>query len=284
MSIANFFILGNPRSGTSLLRSLLNAHNEVVVPPECGFALWLKDAWFSADFSSPNVQFEFLKAVQASRKFETWQLNMNELSAGLASRPVRNYADAVSRIYETYGLSRNKKVGIWGDKNNYYISQIPELRILFPEAKYVHIVRDVRDVACSYMELAKTNISSKYRPVLTVEPEGIAKEWMANNLAALDILEGSNIYLRIRYEDLVSNVEYTISNVWRFLGLVDSGSFSESAHLETLDEPEEFMQWKKKLNSPVDTSSVGRYKSELPAAATNVITTICRPLLERFGY
>lgn len=208
----------------------------------------------------------------------------DELTASLRSRPIASYVDAVSRVYEAYGMKRGEAPRIWGDKNNYYIGQVVALRELFTEARFIHIVRDVRDVACSYLELATKDITSKYKPVLSEDPAAIAKEWRMNNLAAMDLLEGKPEYLRIRYEDLVVDVGSTIAEVLAFLGLDGSERVAMGSHVGSLDEPEEFMQWKSKLSGPVDRSSVGRYRTDLTVDAKRIIEEECEELLRRFGY
>jgi Sulfotransferase family len=68
------FIIGNPRSGTTLLRLMLTCHPHLVIPPEGGFAVWLHDeyhAWSREDGRSPEAIALFVRAVLACRKMET---------------------------------------------------------------------------------------------------------------------------------------------------------------------------------------------------------------------
>ena len=68
-----FFILGNPRSGTTLLRLMLDAHPKMTVPPECGFIVWFYDkykSWSDSDKSTLNIQM-FIEDLQTAKKISS---------------------------------------------------------------------------------------------------------------------------------------------------------------------------------------------------------------------
>lgn len=276
------FIIGNPRSGTSLLRSLLNAHQDMCIPPECGFLLWLYPNWKDAEWNADGKR-SFAAAVQASRKFETWGVEPAELEGTLRAASIGSYADAASCVFRTYAIKKGRANGILGDKNNYFIQHIPKLREIFPNARFVHIVRDVRDVACSYRELDRKSISSIYQPRLQSNCAAIAQEWQTNNESARRDLMGAEHTL-VRYEDLVCRTEETINGIFGFLGLERLHGITTELHLRHLDEPPEFLQWKAKLTGPVDTGSVGRYKLDLTQDEINVIQHIAGGMMVEYGY
>jgi hypothetical protein len=74
-----FFIIGNPRSGTTLLRLMLNKHSEIIVPPEAGFLVWLYKN-LKVDYFNNGYKI-FLEDLKATNKIESWNLNYNELEA-----------------------------------------------------------------------------------------------------------------------------------------------------------------------------------------------------------
>jgi hypothetical protein len=171
----------------------------------------------------------------------------------------------VSLVYYTYGKTKKNNFERWGDKNNYYVNHVDLVYELFPNAYSVLIVRDGRDVACSYRELGKKNIQSKYSPKLPLAIEDIAAEWSLNNLTAINSLEqcSKGNYYVVKYEDLVTDNVSTLKKICQFLGMPFSDKML-NYHLSTMsNEPEEFIKWKKKtLHKPV-TTQVGRYKEEL---------------------
>src|SRR3972149_1986006 len=100
------FVIGNPRSGTTLLRLMLNNHRNIVVPPECGFAVW----WYAKykDWSKDSCQGHhcldrFLKDLMTSKKIETWNLDFGALGKYIQSVKPFNYAELVSCIYIFFG-------------------------------------------------------------------------------------------------------------------------------------------------------------------------------------
>lgn len=284
MNLPNFFVLGNPRSGTSLFRSLLNAHPFVIIPPECGFILWLAPQWRSAAWDDPAVVRGFASAVCRSRKFETWHVAEADLVAALERSPINDYRTAVERVILAYAQSRGRTPRIWGDKNNYYVAEVSGLLELYPHARYLHIVRDPRDVACSYQELGRRSITSDYRPVLEQDVRAIAEEWRRNNERVLVALADHPGYLRIRYEDLVQEVNVQMDRALRHLDVDPEGVVGADMHLRALDEPAEFMQWKEKLSAPVDDASVGRYRTELTEQEQQAMVEVAGGLMREFGY
>src|SRR5690606_213551 len=199
-----FFILGNPRSGASLLRSLLNAHPAVLIPRECGFMHWLYADWHGRTWDAPTIV-EFARAVQATRKFETWELDARQVEEALMESGAGTYAQACSAIYALYARSRNKVISCWGDKNNHYITEAELLKTLFPAARFIHIVRDPRDVACSYLELhRRRQDDSPYWPALSPPGGGIAAEGLRNNRAGPDET-GTSTLVPANYEELVAD-------------------------------------------------------------------------------
>jgi hypothetical protein len=221
----------------------------------------------------------------ASRKFETWELTEEQLSDVVLSAPINSYAQAGALVYTAYARARGKEIRAWGDKNNYYVKHVPELLSLVPDARIIHIVRDPRDVVCSYLELGDRAIGSKYVPVLSRDPVEAAAEWQENNDL---IVEGCKslgaAYTRVRYEDLVGSFRTVISALFTALGVPMPVDFDDRSHLRMLDEPREFLQWKAKVAGPVDVSSVGRFKKELDAGTIAAVERAASRGMRTFGY
>ena len=141
-----------------------------------------------------------------SRKFETWGLSKKGLRKFIVSKKPGNYADLVSSVYLFFGLSQGKKAKIWGDKNNFYLNHVGEILKIFPRSHFVHIVRDGRDIAVSYKDLAKRKINHRYAPNLPSDTAEIAHEWRKNVSKIRNFLDSINVdrCIEFRYEDLVT--------------------------------------------------------------------------------
>ncbi len=290
-SAAPIFVLGNPRSGTTLLRLMLTCHPRITIPPECGFAVWLQPrwgAWTRRKAADPGEVFRFVEDVVASRKFETWHVTGPDLVEAIERDAPRSYSDLVRSVYGAYLRHVGREGGRWGDKNNWYIHHVREIRAMFPDAVLLHLVRDGRDVACSYLELAERKIESVYAPHLPRALEAIADEWVENvaGMRAAFDAEGWRDVIEVRYEDLVAHPTEALTGVMRELG--------EEFHPEMLDyaarnlreelEPREFLQWKARITTALDATLVGRYRRELDARQIEILTSRMRPLLDQYGY
>lgn len=283
------FIIGSPRSGTTLFRLMITAHPAIVVPPECGFAVWWATKY--GDWSASDIETrtdEFLRDLQGARKFETWEMDMGALKAEIRAQVPGSYAALVSLVYEAYGQQKGRTFERWGDKNNFYLNHIPELHGIFPQAQFLHIVRDGRDVACSYRELGRKKSDSQYAPRLETAPEAIATEWAGNvsKVATAFARLPDDLAYTVRYEDLVRDAEGTLKGVCAFLQEPFSAqmlAYHELNRTQQL-EPAEFLQWKAKtLEAPTD-SQVGRYLRDLSPEERSEFERVAQSALQNFGY
>lgn len=275
-----FFILGNPRSGTSLFRLMLNSHPDIAVPPECGFAEWLYSSYSGAKFDNDLYE-RALKDVFNSRKFETWNLSFDNVLSIIKKNKPDSYQGFVSCIYIAYAkLLDNKSCSLVGDKNNYYIKNVDGIDDIFPGCKKVFIVRDGRDVACSYLDIGNKNIVSDYKPRLTNDIKEIAREWSRSVEVMCEWVEkGAK---SIKYEDLVMAPKKTLSEVCGFLDADFSYRMLDYHHRN--DEPEEFKAWKGRTFEPISTSGVGRFKADLTESQIEDFELICGNYLDILGY
>lgn len=285
-----FFVLGNPRSGTTLLRLILTSHRSLHVPPECGFAVWLKPSYSQRCVNGVTsaIRQEFLSDLFACRKFDTWNLDTTAVSRLVGEARIRNYSDLVSEIYKTHATHCGKETARWGDKNNFHMQTVVDLVELFPMAQFVHLVRDPRDVACSYRALSTLDTSSPYAPELPTDPHRIGAHWAANIQAVMDGLENvpHGKCIHVRYEDLVNSPTGTLKVVCSFLEVPFEEQmlqFHESNRKLGL-EPKLTLDWKKQTLNPVSNKSVGQYRSLLTPGAAEDIAAVAAVEMRQFGY
>jgi len=285
-SFSPFFIFGNPRSGTSLLRLMLNSHPKIVVPPESGFVQW----WFNKyqylnqnSFFDKTVLDGFVNDILNSRKIEDWNLSKNNLTQIISNKKPRNFAEACALVYQLYGLNQKKNNFIFGDKNNYYINHMELIETIYPSAKFIHLIRDGRDVACSYIDMAKIKTDSIYKPVLPVEIEAIAKQW-SGNVINIDAFMSEGNGIKIRYEDLILETEKTLLKITEFLNLEYSSEMLSYYKKENHDEPNSTIDWKLKTMMKVDKTNIYKYKHLLTQEQVNIFNSIAGTILDKNGY
>jgi len=284
------FILGNPRSGTSLFRLMLNAHPQIISPPECGFLHW----WYSKykDWnSSYNASHEidtFILDVKSSKKMEDWNLDFDKLKQNIIQKNPQNYSELGEVVYLLFAEQKGKKPLIIADKNNYYTNHLDDLKEIWPTAKYILVIRDGRDVACSYFNIEKLVTDSPYKPKLSNDINTIAREWVDNNNNIIDFINSFDDArgLIVRYEDVVTSPEFFLAKVCSFLG-VDFNQEMLTYYIknaEQQDEPSSTLDWKMKTLEKPDENNIGKYKAELSKENCNEFNAIAESLLEKFNY
>ena len=198
-----FFIVGSARSGTTLLRLILNAHPDVAVPPESRF---ITELWTG----KPEIELQlFLRALAAHKRFETWDLPIEAVAEEIDTTTKVDYAEAVSAAFGAYARVNGKSR--WGDKTPRYVEHIELIAGLFPGARFIHLVRDGRNVALSYANVP-------------FGPKTVGKAaalWRSRVIAGREggMALGGERYLEIRYEDLVEDPAGETKDICEFLDL-----------------------------------------------------------------
>jgi hypothetical protein len=204
------FVVGEARSGTTLLRVMLDAHPQLAIPPESYFVTGLYPFRSRYERAGALDLRRFAADLQGLRKFREWDLPADSLATAFAEpMPGGTYADAIRLLYGTYAEAHGKPR--YGDKSPGYVSRMGLLAALFPEARFVHIVRDPRSVALSLVEMPKE------WGTRTV-PEGAAR-WRhrVGRGHAEGVALGADRYLEIRYEDLVADSERELRRILEFV-------------------------------------------------------------------
>lgn len=281
-----FFIIGNPRSGTTLFRLMLNKHSSISVPPEAGFLIWLYEKY--SNITNNTDYTNFINDLKETKKIESWNINYNELNDFLQNSEISSYTELIDKVYEFYTLHViNKQVKLYGDKNNYYLNHIDLLATMYPNAKFIHIIRDGRSIAVSYKELMQKDMKSKYSPNLPTKIKDIATEWTTNISTiekSFEKLATDNI-LTIRYEDLVLTPEITLIKVCTFLDIEFEEQMLEYYKTQEREglEPKEYMEWKSKNLKPIISSEA--YKlDKLSDDEKDEFNSLAQEILTRYDY
>jgi hypothetical protein len=214
-----FFIVASARSGTTMLRLILNQHSRVAVPPESRF---VTELWQG----SPEVETDsFLDRLSAHPRFAAWELPIESVRQQLQGRPRVAYREAISAAYRAYASSKGKER--WGDKTPRYVEHIPFLADLFPASRFIHLVRDGRDVALSYAEVS-------FGPKTVAQSAALWAKRVSAGLRDGRAL-GPGRYTEIRYEDLVEDPEGLLKELCNFLNVSFEPPMLEGAGAENED-------------------------------------------------
>ena len=259
-----FFIVGSARSGTTLLRMMVNAHPEVAVPPESRFVVEL--------YRNDNVVVgEFLTELGGHKRWPSWDTSIEDVRAQIGDRTSAPYTEAIEAVYRAFALARGKSR--FGDKTPRYIEHIPLLARLWPSARFVHLVRDGREVALSYADVP-------FGPKTVAKAAALWSDRVSTGLAAGRPL-GQDHYLELRYEQLLTNPQEQVQTLCRFLDLAFNPvmlDFAERSRDEVLG--------RARLYNPNVTRKLSRTRSwtEMPSAQVEVFEAIAGETLSALGY
>jgi len=192
-------VLGVGRSGTTLLRVMLDRNTTLAIPYESFFVLPLAHR----HGRRPRVV-AFLDDVGRFPQLREWGIAPEDVAPRL--REGMTTGEAIAAIFETYAEQRGKPR--WGDKTPLYMQSLPLLERLFPDAVWIHLVRDGRDAALSFLALPEGFSGKTWAQPRTVAQ--FAARWRSEILAARRI---RGHYLELRYEDLVAEPEREVRRV-----------------------------------------------------------------------
>jgi hypothetical protein len=199
------FMVGCQRSGTTLLQRMVDANPDIAVVHESRFV----DTYYqNRQGLTPegNVSPELVPLIAEHPRFTKLEVNREGLESLIPNgRPI-HYRDFISGLYGLHGRALGKK--IVGDKTPRYVRSIPELHALWPGARFVHLIRDGRDVCLSALqwrsggELARRFETWKTDPVATA---GIWWDWLVRLGREAGENLGPDLFYELRYEDLVAD-------------------------------------------------------------------------------
>jgi Sulfotransferase family len=200
------FIIGVGRSGTTLLRMMLDAHPELAIPPETYFVPHLIAACGRLRLTPEDV----LRTATEDehRRWPDLEIADDRYLERLRALPRLNGADAVRAVFELYAAAAGKPR--WGDKTPDYVKRMPEIKRALPEARFVHVIRDGRDVALSRWKRAVRG---------RAPAEKVARTWRRRINKARKQARDLSHYIEVRYEDLVTDTEPTLRRVCELIDL-----------------------------------------------------------------
>ncbi len=280
------FIVGVGRSGTTMLRLMLDAHPELTIPPETHFVPELIDAIEGG--AGPEQAVETMTAVRQWGDLHTEPAEVVERWRGLE----RFEPGAALRcFYEMYAERQGKPR--WGEKTPSYVKSMRKIEGALPEARFIHVIRDGRDVALSRW---KRSLGKDPAPASQV-----AETWERRIRRAQR--HGSKVghYLELRYEDLVTDTEPNLRRIAEFLELDwnpvmmryyehAAERMSEMARdLPAADgKPtrpgEERMQAHAMTQKPPDPSAMYRWKERMSPEDVAAFDAVAGALLVELGY
>lgn len=278
MSKTPVFILGNRRSGTTMLRLMLTSHRNIVVPPEGGFVVRLGWKYGHRGFLSDQDVDDFVEDLFESETTQDWELNEDCLRRLLRELVPCTYPALVDGVYREYINVKFPGKKRWGDKTTWYLDYLHQIDQYFPESKYIHIIRDGRAVAASFKRV----------PHLHNGMERVAFEWIwgVKSIIRLGKRVGPERYLEVKYEQLVERPDYELRRICRFIEepyddqMLDFWIKNRQQKLE----PERHLAWKALTLEKVTTTQVARWQEELTKGDIAIFWAVAGNMMTKLGY
>jgi hypothetical protein len=271
-----FFIVGPHRGGTTLLQAMLSTHSQITIPPETEFfdQVWPRQRVFGSLTNPQNLRRlgQYLTGPHCS--VSDLGLKWEDITQGLSDTK-QGYDDLFAVILALYGDSRGKRRV--GEKSPQHIFDVGTKLRLYPQAKFLCLMRDPRAVVRSEME---TTWGSKSVGRITRRWERVARE--AQMLRST--LSPSQLCF-IRYEDLVRDPEPILRKVCEFLGErfeSEMLKFHDRSASEQGFRTDEV--WKFNTLRPVDPSRIDQWRDQLTPGQIVLIEQRAGDWLERSGY
>jgi len=262
------FLVGSPRSGTSLLRQMMDRHPRLAICDETHFFRLMflgRRAGAFGDLKDAANRKRLVDQYVALRP--TQKLGMD--CAGLAERLYReatSYPAMFAAVLNYYAESQGKPR--CGEKTPRHALVVDKLCEWFPDAVIVHILRDPRDSVASRIRM----------PFGSPSPIINARVWLKYNLAARWAINRPG-YIEVRYERLVAQPEEELTRICEFVGEKFSPSMlaSEKAAVE-------HSSGRDRYRTPLTAGRMGQWRKELSERQVAQIEWVVGPHLESFGY
>lgn len=277
------FIIGCDRSGTTLLRLMLNQSPVLYIPPETRFikALEANKAIYG-DFSQSYQRHFFIRDLQTNKAtsktftFPVFDLTVEEAATAIEKVAPTDFTGASQAIFQASAGKKNKQR--WGDKTPHQVQDITILAQLFSTAQFVHIIRDGRDVAMSMVKAGWLdgnilNIADYWQ-----------KQVKAGIIAGKSLENSPDRYYEITYEDLLQSPEASLKALCAWLNLEYTPQMLQYYRNANANLPTEHNSLFQLNQKPLDASRAYAWKQKLSQQDRADFESVGGDLLQELGY
>lgn len=277
------FVLGIGRSGTTLLQSMLSMHPNICAPIESKLIVHLYKKFFNVKKWNNTTIDNFLNLLYTESAFKNyWNIEKDYLKNKINEYSTNelNFKLLVRLIYSSFKYNEyetKQEIKIICDKNPEYIHLTDKIIYAFPEAKFIHIIRDFRD-----------NVYSSKRLMGNKNCDYLIENWLQGNLLAEKYkVKYPERFYTLKYEDLVSNKVEMMKGVLTFLGIEYNDvifNYTEKAKDVNKKNIKAFKHFHTELLKPVNTNNIGKWKDGLTPAEINYINYRVNKYAQHLGY
>lgn len=271
------FVVGMPRSGTTLVARMLSTHSGLAISPETHYFTKHHDRFEQAgglaDRDAARDFVQYLLSTRELADFGFTEPERQQILARVSQTPRPNDATVLRNVLEAYAQKQAKP---WvGEKTPEHLRHVPKLADLFPDSRFVCVIRDARDVSLSW------------RGVPWNRGDVLYHAWLWRRYSRLSTALAHRYperFLEVRYEDLVQDAEPVLRELCVYLGLpFERGMLRFQASRElTFDPTRE--PWKARAADALDPRRAMRWRREMPREEVIVVQVVAGRELARRGY
>jgi len=267
-----FFIVGRGRSGSTLLTRILNMHSQICVAPEGLIILYLSSKFNKRKFDTNTIN-SFYRELWHEKRLHEWDIDREQLKMKLhnLNHPI-TFQSLCKTVYRQYAIRCGKDPNIiLGDKNPLYSVFINKISNLFPDAKFIHIIRDFRDNILSYKNV-KFDLNNT---------GSLAYRWKVYNKKILKCRKyNSDRFLSIRYESLINNPSDVLKKICKFLDIDYEPNMLDFYKYQN----QKLKVWHTNLRKPLNKNSINKWKKQMNDTDKLASWKICRSIAKEFDY
>jgi len=279
------FILNSPRSGSTLLRLILNSNSKISIPNEFILVEKIITTFSNNDEISKKAAIDFINKISDLKKFKDWNIDVGKLITKANENNFYTRNHLIQLIYSFYTKQYNGKK-VWGDKNIHSLSYLKDIVSIFPEARFIHIVRDGRDVALSLKKVGWLfyKFPTKKRHYIN-NIKGCALTWNDS----LELIEenehlfDSNNFIEINYEFLVKEPKKALNSLCSFLK-IDFEDKMLDFHENNSISKERLALTHKNTKKPILKDNFNKYLKFLSKNEIQIFEHYSSKMLLKYGY
>lgn len=270
------FIIGTERSGSNLLRLILNSHSHIFVPhpPHIFYYFGELEALYG-DFSQDANLLRLIKDVKrlVDGHIYPWEVSLEPQQLLSEVKP-RDLFGVYATFYERYRATSGKNR--WGCKSTFMIDYADRILQNYPKAKLIWLVRDPRDVAVS----SRKSVFNPFHPYLTAEL------WTQQQQVALNLVATlpTDTILKLRYEDLLTDSEEQVKRLCEFLEEPFEAGMLRFFETDEAQKSGKLSKSWENTAKPILTNNFGKYRKQLTEEEIKWVEAVAGEVMRRLDY
>ncbi len=258
-----FFIIGCGRSGTTLLRTILNRHPDISIPLESLFIIDYLKASASYDIST------LIPMLVREPEILEWGIHPQAEDF----KECRTISEVIDELHQIYLRAKGKKR--WGQKTPRFVRETALLLNHFPDAKFIHVVRDPRAVVNSLIH-SDVHHSNAYHASL---------RWRMDIKKGLELEDKhpQNV-IRVHYEEMVRNTEHTLRQLLEFLGHTYDPAILQKDESSVAEYSPFYQNIHANLDRATTDQYIDKWKDMLSSVDIEVVEALTHAYMQRLGY